>query len=604
MNSSQQAEYVMRILEEHPESPLRQLRELAINSDADYLELWFRAAEYAHSDADWVAQVMKQDVSAESFEFHLSLRGMVRERCQAILSERLDNVPFVPRIEDYLNSYSWEDRSGTRQILLGYLYHIYKGESKGVCLSDIAKAFEIPRSLVLSMTDTHPFFVDGIFEFEESRYNKDWPFHYRDLWLTTATYSIFANIDMPEEELALASRRPIARRYLVLDGIDEANTENSVRGDQDADEEPHDGEVLSEVDGSVSSSLEDILRELDHRESPNAAATTATQPESCQQASASEESLGAYEDDLDYFYAEFRWINVLSQVRKMEQDDSVIIDQHEHERSIAQLRREYRKQREICDIRLRKSIANGFIPRLELLADRVKLSELEKSVLKALVSARMFSDESERGVEIRAILGMLASDPRERIREKRIFRRTAPLARTGLVHVEDREDLQKQLFDCRVVIDSRLIEYLIGEDYDVSDYVEGSQLYRPSTRLQHVVLPESTKQQVLRTIDGFPEFLKAKEKLQFSDVVEYGNALVMLFVGPSGTGKTMLANAVGQYLDKKVLLFEHRDMQQFFGFQATKAFSLVFREARMNDAVLFFDESEDLLNTRISDMLM
>lgn len=595
------AEKVLDMMLTHPGSPLHQLRDSETLTDADHLDAWFCAAEYAHIDVNWIRRIMGEDIGVDVFAFHLDLIHRVRERVEEILMEKLSNLSFIPRLEQYVRSFPTDERPWTRKIILAYLYQIYSGQSNGSSLLDLAKVFDIPRTVILSVNETHRLYQDGILEVEEGRFNREKPFHHRDLVLNTTVYSIFAGMLISEKELAIAATKPITRFFgLVSQSPDKAAEPLDTPTEQSADPDSEVGDI------------EDILKELEEEE--ERATIAPDEGDSAEEKSPgiepAEDTLSRFEDDLDYFYSAFLWLYPLSKVRNEEADDEPI-DQREQEQRICLYRRQYLKMRNVSQSRLRKSMDSGFIPRLERLAKRLKLREIEKDVLKVLVSARMFdTDRSTKNISglakptISSILFLLIDDPRQRIREKRIFLRSGTLARGGLVHVEDRDDLQKQLLDCPVVLDNRLIEHLIGENYDVSDYVEGSRLYRPNTPLENVVLPGDDKQLVLDTIEGFPAFLRAKEQMHFSDVVEYGNALVMLFVGPSGTGKTMLANAVANHLDKKVLLFDSGTASQLRDHQLPQLFSLVFREARMNDSVLFFDESEELLSNRINDMLI
>jgi SpoVK/Ycf46/Vps4 family AAA+-type ATPase len=106
-------------------------------------------------------------------------------------------------------------------------------------------------------------------------------------------------------------------------------------------------------------------------------------------------------------------------------------------------------------------------------------------------------------------------------------------------------------------------------------------------------------------IDHFPTFLNVKKQFELSSPVQYGDALVLLFVGPSGTGKTMLAHALGNYLDKRILLINVNNRADFSyaRYQDDARLPVLFREARMHDALLFFDEAEELLHERMNDLL-
>jgi len=69
----------------------------------------------------------------------------------------------------------------------------------------------------------------------------------------------------------------------------------------------------------------------------------------------------------------------------------------------------------------------------------------------------------------------------------------------------------------------------------------------------------------------------------------------MLFYGTSGTGKTMMANAIGNYLNKRILLINFPSLGAFSGDENLK---WIFREAKINDAILFFDECESIFESR------
>ena len=71
--------------------------------------------------------------------------------------------------------------------------------------------------------------------------------------------------------------------------------------------------------------------------------------------------------------------------------------------------------------------------------------------------------------------------------------------------------------------------------------------------------------------------------------------MVLLFYGPSGTGKTMMANALASMIGKKVLMINFPSLGTN---QAGAILKLVFREAKIHDAILFFDECESIFMDR------
>jgi len=72
--------------------------------------------------------------------------------------------------------------------------------------------------------------------------------------------------------------------------------------------------------------------------------------------------------------------------------------------------------------------------------------------------------------------------------------------------------------------------------------------------------------------------------------------MCLLFYGPSGTGKTMTANAIGTMFNKKLLLVNLSVMSD--SMELKEYLRLVFREAKIQNACLFFDECESLFESR------
>lgn len=82
-----------------------------------------------------------------------------------------------------------------------------------------------------------------------------------------------------------------------------------------------------------------------------------------------------------------------------------------------------------------------------------------------------------------------------------------------------------------------------------------------------------------------------------ADAVKYGSGCILLFYGKSGTGKTMTAQAVAHHLGKKVLT-ANAGMLSSDAAATKETIRFLFREAKIHNAVIFFDECEPLFESR------
>lgn len=306
-----------------------------------------------------------------------------------------------------------------------------------------------------------------------------------------------------------------------------------------------------------------------------------------------------YTTDIEYLADQLAWIGERIEwktaeafrYRRGEDQDSVIREKRASERLL----------RQRLDERLAATRASGqWQPRVERLAQERQLDEFEKHVLVLLaglaasMNVRHRFDQLGGYLDVGTLLMVFFDGLEQQIRRRRHFYQHAPLIRDGLVTF-DADPFGRDLLRAEVRLDRRMTDYLLGLEADGSSLVQGSHLYSPMVALDRVVLPRAEKRLVVRTVTTYPRFLEERRRSGLDELVAYGTGIVLLFHGPSGTGKTMLANALATHLGKRILLVNFPTMGDI---DSGAALRTLFREARLEDAVIFFDECEGIFQQR------
>eukprot|EP00041_Stephanoeca_diplocostata_P038019 m.1469259 g.1469259 ORF g.1469259 m.1469259 type:complete len:1133 (-) comp25141_c0_seq3:2-3400(-) len=261
------------------------------------------------------------------------------------------------------------------------------------------------------------------------------------------------------------------------------------------------------------------------------------------------------------------------------------------------------------------------VPRLNTLCQRLGLDEFEKMVVVLLIGhtvspmmKEVLDSLAENGLNsnryqgterltIKMLLHTFCSTFKEQVSKRTYFYKSASLVRRGIVKLPARHPTDMDLLNLPVVIDRRILDWVVGLDTEISELVEGSNLYAPTVQMEDVVLHAEQKADILAAVQSF-QLLKVYQRKHHTPGIlqvgrTYTRGLVLLFSGPSGTGKTLTANALASHLDMKVLLVNFNTvLQTESGTSSTGSLQSLFREAEIHNAVLFFDECESLFAQR------
>lgn len=259
---------------------------------------------------------------------------------------------------------------------------------------------------------------------------------------------------------------------------------------------------------------------------------------------------------------------------------------------------------ELCKARLRSTSGTSvWYPRLEILSDALELSRFEKLVVLDLIKSIISPDRdphrhpsfgSRRELSISSLQEKFCSTLEERMACRKSFYKSGVLIREGIIFVSD-ADFMEDLSQMQVDIDRRMLDFLIGLDSEVAEIVDGSHLYVPNVDIDSVVLPAADKKRIMEVVMNFEATKRKREEYGMEEKYSKGFGSVILAYGKPGTGKTLMANAVAKSLKRKVLLV---NFPALGANSAGKIIQFLFREAKINKAVLFFDECEALFMTR------
>ena len=125
-----------------------------------------------------------------------------------------------------------------------------------------------------------------------------------------------------------------------------------------------------------------------------------------------------------------------------------------------------------------------------------------------------------------------------------------------------------------------------------------TQSITPRLTLDDVVLPESTRRALEHAMTQVRRHDLIFRQWGLGDRYTTGQALVFNFAGPPGTGKTICAEAVAHALGRRLLVVRYAEVESMWMGETPKNVAELFRSARDERAVLFFDEADSIAARR------
>lgn len=209
----------------------------------------------------------------------------------------------------------------------------------------------------------------------------------------------------------------------------------------------------------------------------------------------------------------------------------------------------------------------------------------------ATVLGRLGQKRLEMGVTIGLALEAFTKEGKERVEGLEAFHLSSPLMRHNLVHLNEPQSGLGSLsreFD----LSPPFLRFILGEEGLSPAVAKVARLEWPKVSLQNVVLPQKYIEAIRQFVLHHGRFREVLGEWGFERAVPYGRGITFLFAGPSGTGKTLLAQALAGDLQRPLISLSAADLPEREGVEPL--LRDLFTEAAMRDALVLIDECEVL----------
>lgn len=198
------------------------------------------------------------------------------------------------------------------------------------------------------------------------------------------------------------------------------------------------------------------------------------------------------------------------------------------------------------------------------------------------------------GATVRMALEVFCDDPGERIGARQAFLPSGRLVRQRLIELERPAAASPdRMLAQRVELTAPTLRRLLQEPELSEPVARVAELRTPDVPLLRVVLPPARLRQLLRMVDHNKRYREVIREWGFHRALPTGRGVTLLFSGPSGTGKTLLAEALATHLGLPLLWLSAVDLPENEGVE--RVLRDVLAEAAIRDSIVLIDECDALL---------
>jgi AAA+ superfamily predicted ATPase len=259
------------------------------------------------------------------------------------------------------------------------------------------------------------------------------------------------------------------------------------------------------------------------------------------------------------------------------------------------------------NLTVKNSIKKGIHLQFESICTNYQLDEFERRCIILLLAnntSRSFRDIVSRfgdvpadrtwGMSIGSLISIMEPEYRSQIMRRKYFSTDSKLICNNIVVIDSGYDKTRNILDVMVYLHERFVRFILGDNNTYDYGFDCISKEKASIRFNQVILDEKIKEDLLNLSKHFLAIHSSNKSKQFEEFYGYGTGLAFLFYGPSGTGKTMLAHALANELNRELISLKITNLDNY----AVSWWDIVayaFNEAKLYNAIIFFDECDDLL---------
>ncbi|MBD2208193.1 ATP-binding protein [Calothrix sp. FACHB-1219] len=124
----------------------------------------------------------------------------------------------------------------------------------------------------------------------------------------------------------------------------------------------------------------------------------------------------------------------------------------------------------------------------------------------------------------------------------------------------------------------------------------------PKRNFDDLIVPQIVRERIETALNRILYHDVLYHEWNLKKIDPQGRRVAINMYGPPGTGKTFCAEAIANYLGKKIIKVNYAEIESKYVGETPKNITSAFTKAHETDAVLFFDEADSILGKRLTNV--